>query len=88
MRFIEYRGDPEEAKKTQVEVADRAALVAHCKKQLKEWPSMDYLQDSDFAVSPYGQEWRDPNLGEARKWITHIVTIQDYGVIGFTDSPC
>lgn len=85
MRFIEYRQPSQEMEKTQVEVADRAALVAHCKKQLAPWPDMDQLQDSDFTVSPYGQEWIDPPLGRARKWITHVVTIKDYGVMGFTD---
>lgn len=88
MRFIEYRQPPHEMEKTQTEVADRAALVAHCKKQLSRWPDMDHLGDSDFTVSAYGPEWTDPPLGEARKWITHIVTIKGYGVIGFTDSPC
>ncbi len=84
MRFIEYRQPPHEMEKTQAEVSDRAALVAHCKQQLSEW----HLQDSDFTVSSYGQEWRDPPLGKAREWITHIVTIKGYGVIGFTDSAC
>lgn len=87
MRFIEYRQPPDEMEKTQTEVADRAALVAHCNKELAMWPSIGHLEDSDFTVSPYGQEWRDPPLGEARKWITHVVTIKGYGVIGFTDSP-
>lgn len=87
MRFIEYRQPPDEMEETEVEVADRAALVAHCKKQLAEWPTLDHLQEDDFTVSGYGQQWRDPPLGKAREWITHVVTIKGYGVAGFTDSP-
>lgn len=88
MRFIEYRQPPQEMDKTQVEVADRVALVAHCKKQLAQWPTLDHLVASDFTVAPYGPEWRDPPLGGARQWITHVVHIKGYGVMGFTDSTC
>lgn len=88
MRFIEYRQPPEQMKETEREVADRAALIAHCKQLLYAWPTFDHVQDDDFLVSEYGQEWWDPNLGEARPWITHIVTIRGYGVIGFTDCVC
>lgn len=86
MKFQEYRVRPDEAEKTQVELADRAALVAHCKERLAT--TMDHIQDIAIEVRPYGPEWTDPKLGEARKWITHIVTIKGYGVMGFTDSAC
>jgi hypothetical protein len=86
MKFVEYRGKPEEIAGTLIELADRAALLGHCKKLLAVWPTMDFVREEHFKIRPYGQEWTDPDLGAARPWITHIVTIDGYGVMDFTDS--
>lgn len=66
---------------TLVELPDRAALVAHVEKL-----HACYIHDYDFSklvVKPYFME-RDERCGWAQTW---IVSLPDYGPIGFTDSP-
>ncbi|MDA3802327.1 MAG: hypothetical protein PF488_00285 [Patescibacteria group bacterium] len=79
MNFREYRGSLEASMKTLVTLKDRDSLVEHCK----------YIVGKTFdptalKVEPYG-DGPDNRIG----WTaTFIVTLKDYGIIGFLDSAC
>lgn len=64
-----------------VEVAGRAGLVSHLRKQWESWPGVEFA-DSQVNVSPYGGDddrcgWKD----------VHIVVIDGMGVQGFCEGP-
>jgi len=82
MKFREHRGSLADAMKTLVELPDRAALVQHCRELLA--PYQFVFEDSALKVEPYGTG-SDDRIGWKE---THVVTIEKYGVIGFTDSAC
>jgi len=71
MRFREHRGTLADSMATVVEVADRAALVAHVENLLGH--------AADIEVKPYG------GVDQRNGWDTYIVTLAGYGVLGFTD---
>jgi len=78
MKFREQRGGLAESMETLIELPDRASLVSHCQKLLAS--SQFVFDPTKLKVEPYGGE--DSRIG----WkSTHIVTIEKYGVIGFTD---
>ena len=82
MKFREHRGDLKDSMATCVTVADTAALMAHIADIFQE-PMMrgfPYLPEK-VHVSEYDRE-PDSRIGWAR---TYIVTIDGYGVLGFTD---
>jgi hypothetical protein len=84
MKFREHRGTLEDSMKTIVELPDRAALIAHCRKLLA--PYGFEFQNSWLHVEPYA--WFDsekPHWDARIKWHTYIVTLDGYGVLGFTD---
>lgn len=64
--------------RTVVEVADRTALVALMQSRLAAYSYA--FEPHQLRVQPY---MRDERIG----WDTHIVTIDGYGVAGFTDGP-
>lgn len=72
MKFREHRGTHEDSMKTAVEVENFDALVAHIQKIAAPWGV--HVEPLSVQVKPY--------IGE-----THIVTINGYGVFGFTDGP-
>jgi hypothetical protein len=87
VKFREHRGGLDESMKTLVELPDRAALVAHIKKLLAPF---DWWQDIGPAlhVEPYAWFDKDKPVWDERvKWHTYIVTLEGYGVVGFTDGP-
>ena len=78
MKFREHRGMLDDSMKTVVDVADRAALISLLRSRLL--PHKVLFNDKDLKIEPYGYDSRI-------NWNTHIVTIEDYGVAGFTDGP-
>jgi hypothetical protein len=81
MKFREHRGGLAESMETLVELPDRAALVAYCKKLLTDW-QFD-VKDNDVVVEQY-----TPNGDKRIGWDQlYIVSITGYGVMGFTDGP-
>jgi len=68
---------------TVVELDGRAALVAHVKGLLAPFNFKGDIE-AGLDVRPY-----DPlGLDDTRiGWHTHIVTLEGYGVLGFTDGP-
>jgi hypothetical protein len=53
------------------------ALVAWAERILAQW---DIPKPFDIRIKPYGYDGRI-------KWNTHIVKLEGYGVLGFTDGP-
>lgn len=80
MRFKEHRGGLSESMTTVVEVANRAALLEHLRRLLSPYPRSPPITDETVHVTRYG--W-DDRIG----WDVHIVTLDGYGVLGFTDGP-
>jgi len=80
MKFREHRGGLAEAMETVVEVEGMRGLVAHMQKLAEQWPSMPVINVNTVKVKPYGFDSRI-------NWDTHLVTVEGYGVFGFTDGP-
>ena len=78
MKFREQRGSLTDSMKTAVDLPDYAALIAHLRKLVPPW-SMLPISAATVHIKPYGY---DERIG----WDTHIVTLDGYGVLGFTDS--
>lgn len=80
MKFREHRRLLDESMETVVELADYNALLDHLRKSAAHWPTHPPVTAETVRIEPYG---RDERIG----WDTHIVTLKDYGVLGFTDGP-
>ena len=78
MKFREHKGHLADSMKTVVDVADRRALVALLQSLLQPYDFT--FSDEDLKVEPY-------EFDDRVNWDTHIVTIEGYGVAGFTDGP-
>ncbi len=78
MRFREHRGGLAESMETVVNVAHHVALLDHIRKLAKPWPIFPPVTPETVHIKPYG--W-DGRIG----WDTHIVVLDGYGVLGFTD---
>ena len=78
MKFREHRGGLDESMATLVEVPDRAALLEYLRKLAEPWPTFPPISSETVHIEPY--IW-DSRIG----WNTHIVTLDGYGVVGFTD---
>jgi hypothetical protein len=86
MKFRQHRGGLQESMATVVEVADKTALIGflrtifdHWHKELpaEHFPRIDH---DTVHIKPYEYD-------ERIQWDTHIVLIDHYGPIGFTDGP-
>jgi len=81
MKFRFHRGSLADSIKTLVELKGRDDLVKHCQSLLGQ----DFVfEPSALKVEPYGSG------GDERIGWEHVfvVTIEGYGVIGFTDAHC
>lgn len=78
MKFRQHRGGLSDSMKTQVELLDRAALLLYIQSILKPWGRV--VLDSTLHVQHYGYDDRID-------WDNYIVTVDDWGVIGYTDGP-
>lgn len=87
MKFREHRGGLAESMATVIDVADRAALVAVIERLLAPFHFTRAQIDAGLNVEPYGCSGL-PLLDLRNGWRTYIVTLYEYGVIGFTDGPC
>lgn len=81
MRFRQHRGQLDDSMKTLVWLENRDELRGYVRGLLWEWPTAPPVTDETLHVKPYCQ---DARIG----WDTHIVTLDGYGVLGFTDGPC
>lgn len=76
MKFREHRGSLDASMDTQVEVDNLEELCDY----LNDYVSLidQTIQIDQLKVEPYGFDKRID-------WNTHIVTVEGYGVFGFTD---
>lgn len=74
----EHRGSLADAMETVFEVQDFAGLVDHMRKTLEPYGKL--VKPEDVKVEYYT---RDDRIG----WDTYIVSIDGYGVWGFTNGP-
>ena len=84
MRFRQHRGLLEDSMKTQVMIKNWDELIGYIKGLLWEWPSAPPVTDETLHVKLY-LDRGDARIGWAQ---TYIVTLEGYGVLGFTDGPC
>lgn len=77
MKYRPHRGMLAESMAETREFPSRAALVEHIRQELADF-SVPVL-DEHLHIKPYGYD-------ERIDWDTHIVTLDGYGVLGFTDS--
>jgi hypothetical protein len=79
MRYREHRGGLEDSMRTEIFLKDRQALIGHLQNKLFRFRD---VQDEDVEVTFYAidkrTDWKE----------TWIVTVKDYGVIGWTDGDC
>jgi hypothetical protein len=80
MKFRPQRGSLDAAMAEAREFADRAELVAHITERL--WPWNFDVTTEMVHVKKYG-----PDIDERIGWDTYVVTVDGYGVFGFTDGP-
>lgn len=78
MKFRPQRGSLDAAMAEVQEFAGRAELVAHIAERLARW---------GFVVTPTMVHVRKYGFDKRIGWDTHIVTVDGYGVFGFTDGP-
>jgi hypothetical protein len=78
MKFREHRGSLADSMCTVVDVADRAALIALIRERLDAFHFT--FPDDALKIAPYAADSRNGRD-------THIVTIDKYGVAGFTNGP-
>ena len=78
MKFREHRGGLAASMETVVWITNRDMLIEHIRKLLAPFDIV--VASEDVTIAPYGF---DERIG----WDTHIVTIKDHGVVGFTDGP-
>jgi hypothetical protein len=81
MKFRELRGGLRESLETLVELPDRAALIAHVSQLQAAQPFNAPVSDATVHVRRY---YHDPRTG----WDTHLVTLDIWGPVGYTDGPC
>jgi hypothetical protein len=80
MKFRQHRRLLDESMETVVELADHAALMEHIRGIARHWPSFPPVTDETVHIEPFG---RDERIG----WDAHVVRLDGYGVLGFTDGP-
>lgn len=82
MKFRQHYGRTiDDSMETVVEVADYAALLDHLRALAAPWPTFPPINEKTISIKKY---WRDERIG----WLDqHIVTLVDYGVLGYTDGP-
>lgn len=82
MLYRPHRGSLSASMAAVADVDGFEGLVQHLRKELWDWPTMADFKDTDVHVRRYigfddRTGWRD----------VHIVTIDGYGVMGFTEGP-
>ena len=81
MKFREHRRLLSNSMATVVELAGRPELLAHVRRLFSDYgPS---FPDAALRVELYDSSF-DERIGWMQTW---IVTIDNYGVVGFTDGP-
>ena len=82
VKFREHRGGLAESMRTLMEVIDRKQLQRLLVEKSAPWE----VQLREL-IALHGLEVKPYTYDERINWDTHIVTLEGYGVIGFTDGP-
>lgn len=83
MKYRPHKGKLADSVAGMVEIeATKYALVTYLRKELAPWPTLDGFHFDAVHVDPYFAG--DPRIGWDDVW---IVTLDGYGVLGFTDGP-
>ena len=83
MIFREHRGGLEESMATCIILPSRHALLLHIRKLLL--PFGVYVKDEKLHIREYNGGRGDNRIG----WrALYVVTLDDYGVVGWTNAPC
>lgn len=81
MKYRPHRRWLDESVAEMVDVDGRAGLILRLREELAPWPSVRFADDQVRVERYSGDDnrigWRD----------VHIVTIDDYGVMGFCEGP-
>jgi hypothetical protein len=85
MKFREHRGSLADSMKTVVEVRNKEELVEHIRKLFS--PYVGDFQFDKIKVEPYGPPYTPVVYDQRIGWHTYLVTMPEYGVIGWTDGP-
>ena len=83
MIFREHRGGLEESMATQVVLPSRHALLLHLRKLFL--PYNIYVKDEKLHIREYNHGRGDSRIGWQE---LYIVTLDGYGVLGWTNAPC
>jgi hypothetical protein len=78
MKFREHNGLLDDSMQTVVELPDGAALLQHLQNLLAPW---------DFPVTPETLHVTHYAYDARIHWDTYVVTLDKYGVLGFTNCP-
>ena len=84
MKFRQHRGGLAESMETVVEIKNRDELVGYLRGILWQWPTAPPVSDETIEVRPYADGGGDDRIGWKK---VYIVTLKDYGVLGWTDGP-
>jgi hypothetical protein len=80
MRFREHGNG-----KPVLTLKDRAALVAYLKEQFAPWPDLDRIDPAKVRTEPLGVFGKNQPPGWNGK--VFLVTLPEYGVVGYADEP-
>jgi hypothetical protein len=80
MKFKQYRRGCSIELAPEVELWDRAALVAHLRENLEPWPTLPVVRSDTVRVLPW---LLDTQTGMH----IHLVRVRDYGMVGTLESP-
>jgi hypothetical protein len=68
-----------------LKLKDRADLVAYLKRQFAHWPDLDHIDLTKLKTEPFGVfDGRGPAGWTGRVF---LVTLPEYGVVGYADEP-
>lgn len=81
VKFREHKGSYEDSMATAVEVEGWPGLLAHLQELAWHWPSMPPVDAQTVQIQPYY------GIDHRNGWDTYIVSLHNYGVMGFTDGP-
>lgn len=84
MKFRQHRGGLAESMETLVVLGNWDELKGYIKGLLWSWPTAPEVTDQTLHVKLYVDRG-DSRIGWEK---TYIVTLDEYGVLGFTDGPC
>ena len=77
--YRDHRGLLADSMKTAREFQSKSALISELQNSLNKYGRGEH-DCKRITIKPYGFDKRTG-------WDTHIVCLEDYGVLGFTDSP-